>query len=58
MWYSSVKLHGITENYIGSELLGHATATAISNSILNILRQSKIEIKNLLILGSDGPNVN
>ncbi|GBM30064.1 hypothetical protein AVEN_88278-1 [Araneus ventricosus] len=52
------ELNAIQQSYVGSEMLFHATASDIDSAIMTCMKKANLPIKKLLMLGSDGPNVN
>ncbi|CAF0889999.1 unnamed protein product [Didymodactylos carnosus] len=56
--YWSEEHHGVVVRYFKSILLGHATGAIISKEIIDSLKTDGIDIKKLLMLGRDNPNVN
>ncbi|GBO10910.1 hypothetical protein AVEN_176767-1 [Araneus ventricosus] len=52
------ELNAIQQSYVGSEMLFHATASDIDSAIMSCMKKANLPIKKLLMLGSDGPNVN
>ncbi|GBM52222.1 hypothetical protein AVEN_31041-1 [Araneus ventricosus] len=52
------ELNAIQQSYVGSEMLFHATASDIDSAIMTCMKKANLCIKKLLMLGSDGPNVN
>ncbi|CAF2834584.1 unnamed protein product [Rotaria sp. Silwood2] len=56
--YWSMKNQGVVTRYYKSVLLGHAPAHVIRDSIVNSFRTDGIDIKRLLMIGRDNPNVN
>jgi surfactin synthase thioesterase subunit len=48
----------VVTKYYRTILLGHAQATVVAGEILDALSTDGINIKNLLMLGRDNPNVN
>ncbi|CAF3357733.1 unnamed protein product [Rotaria sp. Silwood2] len=56
--YWSVKNQRVVTRYYKSILLGHAPAHVIKDHIINSFRTDGIDIKRLLMIGRDNPNVN
>jgi hypothetical protein len=56
--YWSVEKQCVVTRYYKSILLGHAPAHTIRDSILDSFRTDGIDIKRLLMIGRDNPNVN
>ncbi|CAF2101817.1 unnamed protein product [Rotaria magnacalcarata] len=56
--YWSVKNQRVVTRYYKSILLGHAPAHVIRDHIINSFRTDGIDIKRLLMIGRDNPNVN
>jgi hypothetical protein len=56
--YWSVKKQCVVTRYYKSILLGHAPAHIVRDSILDSFRTDGINIKHLLMIGRDNPNVN
>ncbi|CAF1279750.1 unnamed protein product [Adineta ricciae] len=56
--YWSVQKQCVVTRYYKSVLLGHAPAHTIRDSILDSFRTDGIDIKRLLMIGRDNPNVN
>ncbi|CAF4757580.1 unnamed protein product, partial [Rotaria sp. Silwood2] len=54
----SMKNPGVVARYYKSVLHGHAPAHVIRDSIVNSFRTDGIDIKRLLMIGRDNPNVN
>ncbi|GBO10976.1 hypothetical protein AVEN_241825-1 [Araneus ventricosus] len=52
------ELNAIQQSYVGSEMLFHATASDIDSAIMSCMKKANLPIKKLLMLGSDGANVN
>ncbi|GBN97954.1 hypothetical protein AVEN_113746-1 [Araneus ventricosus] len=52
------ELNAIQQSYVGSEMLFHAIASDIDSAIMTCTKKANLPIKKLLMLGSDGPNVN
>ena len=55
--YWSIKNQRTVTRYYKSVLLGHAPAHAIIGHIINSFRTDDIDIKRLLMIGRDNPNV-
>ncbi|CAF5160527.1 unnamed protein product [Rotaria magnacalcarata] len=56
--YWSVKNQRVVTRYYKSILPGHAPAHVIRDHIINSFRTDGIDIKRLLMIGQDNPNVN
>ena len=56
--YWSEKHQQIIVHHLKTYLLGHATGQILANKILDVINDSGLMLKNLLMLGSDGSNVN
>ncbi|CAF1285320.1 unnamed protein product [Didymodactylos carnosus] len=56
--YWSEQDHQIIVKYYKSVLLGHATGQIIADSIISSLKTDGLDIKKILMLGRDNPNVN
>lgn len=44
--------------YFKSLMFGHAIATNVSENLVEVLAKEKLDLKRMIALGSDGPNVN
>lgn len=58
MKYWSIEKQRVVTRYYKSVFLGHAPAQTIRDSIIDSFRTDGIDIKHLLMLGRDNPNVN
>ncbi|CAF3943508.1 unnamed protein product [Rotaria sp. Silwood1] len=56
--YWSVQNQGVVTRYYKCILLGHAPTNIIRDSIVDSFRTDRIDIKRLLMIGRDNPNVN
>lgn len=56
--YWSDKQRQVVCKYLKSIFLGHATANVISEEIKNALDSLSLHKRNMIMIGSDGPNVN
>jgi hypothetical protein len=56
--YWSIEKQCVVTRYYKSILLGHAPAHVVKDSIVDSFRTDGIDIKRLLMIGRDNPNVN
>jgi len=56
--YWSIEKQGVVTRYYKSIFLGHAPAQTVRDSIIDSFRTDGIDIKRLLMIGRDNPNVN
>lgn len=56
--YWSAQTHRIQTRYLTSCFLGHATADVMNNSVLSVLSADGWSLQKMVMLSSDGPNVN
>jgi len=48
----------IDTRYLKSKMLGHATAQILRDTLSDALEEDGLDLKNMIMLGMDGPNVN
>jgi hypothetical protein len=56
--YWSTQEHCVVTRYLSSTFLGHATAEVMNKSIITTLSAEGLSLQKMLMLSSDGPNVN
>ncbi len=56
--YWSFEKQGVVTRYYKSIFLSHAPPQTIQDSILDAFRTNTIDMKHLLMIGSDNPNIN
>jgi hypothetical protein len=56
--YRSVEKQGVVTRYYKSVFLGHAPAQTVRDSIIDSFRTDGIDIKRLLMIVRNNPNVN